>query len=99
LLHPPQCASSVLVSTQLSLQTVWPDGHSQRLAKQICPIGHGMSQPLQWFVSLVVSRHCSPHLVSSEGQTQSPLLHDWPSGHALSHVPQCERSVWVLTQD
>jgi hypothetical protein len=58
------------------------------------------SQAPQWLGLVFKSTHAAPHCSSCPVQLeeQTPLAQTWPSGQALSQVPQCCGSLAVSTQ-
>ena len=53
----PQLAESVWVFTQVRPQRVWLDGHAQRPAVQVWPIGHALPQVPQLALLVLRSKH------------------------------------------
>jgi hypothetical protein len=75
--HLPQLLTSLVVSTQLPLQSIWPEGHSQAPALQICPVLHRRPQASQLEGSVWRSTQLVPHAVCPEGHevTHRPAEH------------------------
>ena len=96
LLHAPQCAGLVLVSTHCPPQSVSPTGHWQPPFRQVAPAGHFTLQPPQFCSSLEVSMH--PPLHGVRRHVQLPPAHEYPGAHWLLHPPQFSGSTWVSTQ-
>lgn len=95
LLHPPQCAVLVLVSTHCPLQYVNPLGQMHVPLRQPAPSGHWMLQPPQFNGSVIVFTQAAPHGVSRH--VQSELEHEYPGAQGLAHPPQFCASVFVST--
>jgi hypothetical protein len=83
-LHAPQLLMSLVVSTQLPLQSVDPEGQPNRHVpmEQESPAAHAIPQPPQLFGSVEVFTHLVPHWVWGGmhigGVTQVWFWHTWP---------------------
>jgi hypothetical protein len=57
--HEPQFAESVIVSTQLPLHAIWPDGHERRHmpALHVRPLGHALPHAPQFVLLVARSTH------------------------------------------
>jgi hypothetical protein len=99
--HEPQLFGSVVTSTQLAPQSVWPAGHAATQA----PIEHTWSAPQtllqapQLLTSVLVSTHTPLQLVCGLAQPQVPPRHVVPLAHTIPHDPQFELSDFKSTHD
>jgi hypothetical protein len=70
----PQLPKLVLVSTQLPLHSVCPDGHWQLLPEQVCPAGQALPHAPQFATSLVGLTQLPLQGVSPAPQLREQLL-------------------------
>lgn len=104
MLHAPQFAESVFVSTQavprrIALHSVVPLGHMQTPALQTPPVGQRVVHVPQWVASLVRFAHTPEQFVDPAGQAaQLPIEHTSPVAQTCPQLPQLFASLCRLTQ-
>jgi hypothetical protein len=102
--HVPQLETSVIVSTQLPLQSIVPDGQPQVPEAHSSPASHAVSQSPQWASSVMRSTQIAsasmPQIIIGAGHASvhAPPEQDSPMGHSLPQEPQFASSVIVSTQ-
>lgn len=104
LLHRPQLARLVVVSTQEGPHIIRPvPTHDDTQAEEThdSPIKHALPQRPQFALSAEVSMHPDPHIIRPPPEQVGVQLPDTqvaPSPQALPQRPQCSGSVFVLAQ-
>jgi hypothetical protein len=92
LLHRPQLAVSLEVSTQALPQAIRPLWHVHCPAEQLTLVAQAVVQPPQCWGSMRVSTQTPPHAVLPVGQ-QIEAVQCWPLPQAWPHAPQFEASL------
>jgi hypothetical protein len=82
--HVPQLLKSVLVSTHVPPQSIFPLGQEQAPPRQVWPSVHVLPHAPQLLKSLLVSTHVPPQSVLPLGQTHMPTTHWRPPVHSAS---------------
>lgn len=91
--HPPQCATSVVVSTQVSPQNVPPPGHTHAPATQLCAGKHVLPHAPQWELFVATTTQTPPQSVWPAGHTHAPATQVWAAMHCVPQAPQWEALV------
>jgi hypothetical protein len=105
-LHPPQCCTSSVVSTQAALQLSMPAAHEslQRPDEQTFPAGQWLPHAPQCAGLLLGSTHWPAHSTSGAWHVlrHAPASHvvvaPWLGSQARPHPPQLSTSVSASTQ-
>jgi hypothetical protein len=65
-------------------------GAGRRVRSQVCPGAHGLLQPPQWVVLVVVSTQTVPHTCGAvSGHMHLPAMQAWVVAQATPQPPQC----------
>jgi hypothetical protein len=98
--QPPQLFESLLVSTQVPLQSVVPLGQPQAVPRHFIPFVQLVVQSPQCESLLITLMQLAPHSISPGfGQSvQPPSVHFCAAVQAIAQSPQCVGSVCRSTQ-